>query len=67
MAFNLTRAAGTLASAWHAKAAFLSSSSCIDEVGALRSRGVVLSPTLDRYYDPLRLPLGRPPLPDSRL
>jgi hypothetical protein len=36
---------------------------CVDEVGALPSGRVVLSRAVWRYYDPLRLPLGRPPLP----
>jgi len=34
-----------------------------DEAGVLPSGRVVLSLTLKRYYDPLRLPGGRPPLP----
>ena len=45
--------------------ASLSATTCIGEVGALRSPGVVLSHGLDRYYDPLRLPLENPPLPGA--
>src|SRR4029453_5558249 len=38
---------------------------CVDEAGVLPSGRVVLSRALKRYYDPLRLPLGRPPLPGA--
>src|SRR5215211_4182491 len=38
---------------------------CVDEAGVLPSGRVVLSRVLKRYYDPLRLPLGRPPLPGA--
>src|SRR4029450_8681018 len=38
---------------------------CVDEVGALPLGRVVLSRALKRYYDPLRLPLGHPPLPGA--
>src|SRR5512132_2070359 len=39
--------------------------SCVDEAGALPSDRVVLSQTIKRYYDPLRLPLDHPPLPGA--
>jgi hypothetical protein len=39
---------------------------CLDEAGVLPSGRVVLSRAVKRYYDPLRLPGGRPPLPGDR-
>src|ERR671912_2576521 len=39
------------------------SSTHVDEAGALPSGRVVLSRAVWRYYDPLRLPGGHPPLP----